>query len=93
MKGIALPIHIVILIVLGLLCLVGLVGFLLHISRPEPAELEALYQAACLKLFVDCEQDWQSVEITSKGNTYTLKDICNKLGISDQTSCKKGCGC
>jgi len=90
MIGMSLPSNVLVYVILGIICLLAIFGLMYWInSNPN---WNALYSSACLKLYPECSKNLGEVIIRSRGKTYSLAEICEKLGMSEE-ECRRGCGC
>lgn len=88
-----LPMNTLVVILIAVLCLAAIIGIIIYFTQDQTVDFEVLRQQACLKLITDCSQDWQSIVVSSKNVPYRFDKICYEIGINDEASCKKTCGC
>ena len=96
MKGLELPINIIVIIVLAVVVLIA--GLFLFMgswqSSGGATQSESIFRSLCNQLLQkNCEPSPNTITTTISGKTYTLKDMCAQRGISGDDACKQACGC
>jgi len=92
MKGISLPVNVVVALIVAGICLLVITILLVIVNPPGP-DWEALYRIACSDLVINCDKTWDEVKIEYQDKIYTLHEICLNRGVNDEATCKQGCGC
>ena len=91
MKGIELPVNLIVIVVIAVIILLVMVFLVLNYSKSTP-NYEALYRLGCLKLITSCSKSTSEITIESGDKSLSLSEICGNMGMGED-DCKKGCGC
>jgi len=96
MKGMSLPTDTIVYLIIGVVVLGVIIVLIVYFNQSrEPIDYQVAYNTLCLKLLMksDCATaDLDTIEMTIQGNTITLQETCDQLGIDD-TTCRENCGC
>lgn len=93
MKGVSIPINVIIILVIGIIVMLAVVGFFITQFRNTSSGMRTatLFQRACsIWQLVNCdESEWTKIKVEGK----TIKQICNLTGfdVSKADPCKKAC--
>lgn len=94
MKGISLPVNLMVVVIVALICLVALILYLYLF--PQSTKCDMYYPTACIKLKNEgCERLLSSIYVSS----CSLLDVCKAIGLVDsedrclENEFKKSCGC
>lgn len=94
MKGISLPVNLMVVLIVGLVCLAGIIAYL-WLFKPSTG-CKDLFEVSCILILQgNCEKDWDelSQEIVKYGDKIcSIGDIASDLGIGG-VEYKKRCGC
>ncbi len=94
MKGISLPVNLMVVVIVALICLVAIILYL-YLFQPS-TKCDMYYATACIKLKNEgCDKPLESIYV----GPCNLINICKAIGLTDSTGdCleeefKKSCGC
>jgi|GEM_PF-3115316 len=102
MKGLELPINIIVIIVLAAVVLIA--GLFLFMGSWQTSggatQSESIFRSLCNQLLQkNCNADLNSIKVTISGKDYTLASECINRGakiassVVDADKCKQLCGC
>ncbi|MFH1474096.1 MAG: hypothetical protein ABIE55_04390 [Candidatus Aenigmatarchaeota archaeon] len=98
MKGIALPIEVLVIIVIAVIVLLGMVAVYFTGWTPfaETAGIDAIKNNACRKMAYDCSKTPAQITVEGVPGSINLQQLClNKydIPITDLDGCRRLCGC
>ncbi len=93
MKGVSLPINVIIILVLGIVVLLGIITFFNFQFRNASGTMSssAEFQIMCSRWsMLKCDSTyWNSDKLTVYGKN--VSEICKKYGYSDADTCSDAC--
>ena len=105
MKGVELPINVLIIVVIAIIVLLAIVAvfFIGWTPYASSAGIDAVKNDACRKMSYDCSKDPTTIDITNfdvanDGSTANdnLQGLCETyydIGATDLNACRRLCGC
>ncbi|MCX6821447.1 MAG: hypothetical protein NTW30_01580 [Candidatus Aenigmarchaeota archaeon] len=94
MKGQSLPSNIAVYLVITIIVIAAIVSFV-YFYCPNcfgGERYDMLMRKGCLDLIKNCNEDLSQITVENK-REYTLQELCNLNGISDENKCRSACGC
>jgi hypothetical protein len=96
MKGVALPIEVLVIVVVAVIVLLGIIAVFFTGWSPfaSTAGIDAIKNEACRKIIYNCTKNTASVPITGVTGSANLLALCtNYYNAPTEPECKRLCGC
>jgi len=98
MKGVALPIEVLVVIVIAVIVLLGMVAVYFSGWTPfaQTAGIDAIKNDACRKIAYDCSKSPADVDIEDVDDATDLQTLCEvyyDIDDNDLDACRRLCGC
>jgi hypothetical protein len=97
MKGVALPIEVLVIIVIAVIVLLGMVAVYFAGWTPfaETSGIDAIKNNACRKLAYDCSKSPTDITVEGVSGITNLQELCDTYfgTAGSDEACKRICGC